>query len=445
MLGLSLTDAEVDMLAFHFTDFGPHVIEPQVVNYYMFCSRVDEVFADEELQDNVKASTMCSSPAKSVLISPLRPKTAEEHEEFCHVMHRVAALCEARGVSIKNTYIELDRLPVPNPSRLNPYRGGKCTLAQFTRKWPFKKEMSSEEFASLCQRYTTPGGDIHFIALHNDVTEVGVTPEPPFPTSPLHVRPDATKWHHATLPVVEKIRAKAVEKRCRLKEHFQDWDPLRKGICSPLRVKTVFTIMDLAKDIDKADLDLILRQYTKEDGLFHYQEFCDDVYRDFGQNGLESQPLARIGMPDASTTAPARRNPMRLTEDRRKQIRHIEDRIRTFIKKQRVELRAKFGDFDQVNRGFVTKTQFRRVMSAVQFDVDATSLNLLAGEYCDFGNHREFNYMKFLKAVDPVTPDVKVAMTELTAPYKLFKLPYFDMHGRVIPRSCSTPMLKAVP
>jgi len=445
MLGVNFTTGEVDLLVFHFTDFSPHVIEPQVVNYGEFCRRVDEVFADEDLQDNVKSAVICTSPAKSALNTRSVAQTLEEEEHFCHVMHRVTALCKARGVSIKNIYTELDRLPVPNPSRLNPYYGGKCTLAQFTRKWPFKKELSPADFKALCQRYATAGGDIHFIALHNDVSDVGHAPPPGFPTSPLHLRPDHTKWSHASLPSVDKVRAKAIEKRCRLKEHFQDWDPLRKGVCSPLRVKTVFTVCDLARDLDRAEMESILRRYTKDDGLFNYSEFCDDVYREFGEKGLETQPLAKIEMPDASTTAPARRNPMRLTQDRRQQIRRIEDKIRTFVRKQRVELRNKFGDFDQVHRGFVTKNQFRRVMSSVHFDVDAASLNLLAGEYCDFGNHTDFNYMKFLQAVDPLTPDVKVALTELSAPYRVFKLPYFDIHGQVIPRSCSTPMLKACP
>merc|ERR1719148_446515 len=148
-----------------------------------------------------------------------------------HIMHRLATLCKSRGVVFKYLYQDWERGPSPSPSRTNPRRGGKCTVAQFKRLFPFKKEMSEDDIDYLIFRYQTPGGDVHFQAIHNDVSEVLAPEPPPFPTSHLFLKPDGTQWDHMTLSPMRKIQSKVVERRVRLTEYFQDFDPLRKGFC----------------------------------------------------------------------------------------------------------------------------------------------------------------------------------------------------------------------
>jgi len=441
MIGVNVSEEEVDLLAEHYTDYGPRATKPQVVNYYRFCADVDEIFASEEAQDSMKSFMMTSSPGSTVM-STFRPNCLEDETRFYHVLHRVATLCKARGVHIKPLYTDLDRAAIPMPSRVNPRRGGKVTRSQFIRNWPFKREMSQDDIELLCDRYATTGGDIHFMALHNEVSEVLGDPEQPFPTSPLHLRPDGTKWSHMELPVVQKIMAKVVEKRIRLKEHFQDFDPLRKGYCTPGQVKTVITIMGLSRDIDRADFETILSLYMKDDGLFDYRSFCDDVDKAFTLPNLENYPYARTSMPDASTTAPARRNTMRLSEAKLAKVRKVEEKIRTFVRKRRAEMKPMFQDFDRAHRGYVTRSQFTRIMSMMQFDLDEKAIDLLAGIYCDFGNHNDFNYKTFLRSIDPPAGDVEVAMMQMTSPFVPWSpKPYFNSRGRVIPRSASAPML----
>jgi len=444
--GFKLTDEEADALAYHYTEHGARVLPPAVVNYYKFCADVDKVFADEELQETMKAMSMTCSPGNTMLAT-FQPNSIEDEERVYHVMHRLAALCKARGLTIKMCYSEIDRNNGANPSRFNPLRSGKVTKAQFIRHFPFKKEMSPDDIEVICERYATERGDVHFIALHNDISEVLPDPQQPFPTSPLLLRPDGTRWSHQALPVVKKICAKVVEKRCRLREHFGDFDALRKGYCTPGQLKTVFTIMGLSKDVDKADFDTILSLYTNEEGLFRYRDFCDEIEQAFAVGGLERSPLARIDMPDATTTAPARRNPMRLTDAKLMKIRHIEEKIRTYVRKRRCEMKPMFTDFDKANRGYVTRTQFQRIMSMMHFTgIDEHAVSLLAGIYCDFGNWNDFNYITFLKSIDPPANDVEVAMLQMTSPHIPFKpRPYFDERGRVIPKSFVAPRSRSTP
>merc|ERR1712048_912367 len=150
----------------------------------------------------------------------------------------------------------------------------------------------------------------------------------PFPQSPLVLRPDHTEWSHTDLDPLEK--------RIRLYEQFQDFDPLRKGFCTVGQVKTVFTILNIGREINKADFEKLAYAYMREDGLFCYADFCSDIETGFTRPGLEKEPLARVEMPDPSSTAPARRNTIRLSTQRRAQISELEEKIRTRVNLRRV-------------------------------------------------------------------------------------------------------------
>merc|ERR1740138_1622434 len=242
------------------------------------------------------------------------PKSIEEESEIYHLLHRFATLCQTRGITVKYLFTDLDRAPIASPSRMNPARGGKVTKNQFIRNFPFQKEFTEEEKLKIAEHYQAkPEGDVHFMAMHNDVSQVMDHAMQPFPRSDLYLKPDDTEWSHHQLTPVEKIRAKTVEKRCRLFEHFQDFDPLRKGYCTPGQVKAVFTIMDLSKEIDKVQFDDLVTAYMRDDGLFCYKDFCLDCDSAFTVPNLEKDPLAVIPMPDPSCTAPARRNKMSLS------------------------------------------------------------------------------------------------------------------------------------
>merc|ERR1719240_1811735 len=102
--------------------------------------------------------------------------------------------------------------------------------------------MVEDDIDLIIQRYSTANGDVCFQAIHNDVSEVLAPEPPPFPTSPLHLKPDGTQWDHQTLNPVAKIQSKVVERRIRLSDMFRDFDPLRKGFCTAGQLKTVLTI-----------------------------------------------------------------------------------------------------------------------------------------------------------------------------------------------------------
>jgi len=336
-------------------------------------------------------------------------------------------------VVFKYQFTDVDRAPVASPSRSTSYAGGKVTKDQFLRRFPFKKEFVPEDVELLANHYLTEKGDVHFMAMHNDISEVTNHEAPPFPTSPLFLKPDPSEWSQSRYSVVDKIRAKVVEKRIRLKEQFQDFDPLRKGLCNASRVKTVLNILNLSKEIDKNDFEQLLGMYTQDDGRFCYSDFVSDVDKEFVTPGLERDPMSQTSMPDASSTLPGRRNKVVMSEEKMKHFQWLESKIRSKVTKNRMNLKPTFQDMDKIHTGHITKNQFFRSMASLGFDLSEEEVGILGNVYCDLGNHLDFNYSDFLKSVDVPSDDVELAMAQLAGPYQGFEpAAYHDPRGKVM-------------
>eukprot|EP00931_Biecheleriopsis_adriatica_P004447 TRINITY_DN106114_c0_g1_i1.p1 TRINITY_DN106114_c0_g1~~TRINITY_DN106114_c0_g1_i1.p1 ORF type:complete len:493 (+),score=131.50 TRINITY_DN106114_c0_g1_i1:78-1556(+) len=428
MIGLSLTDDEVDMLTQHFTQEGPEVVQPQVINYNAFCAAIDEVY----VAGSPAALQMSSDPSSTQLMT-FKPKSLEEEEQFMHVLHRLAAMCKARGVLFKGIYFEVDRAPIPSPSRQSPYMGGKVTKQQFIQRFPFKKEFSPEDVELLANHYLTEKGDVHFMAMHNDISEVTDHEAPPFPTSPLYLKPDHSTWSQSRHSVVDKIRSKVVEKRVRLVDYFRDFDPLRKGYVTSSQVKTVMTICNIATILDGNDYDQLVAMFQREDGLWCYADFVAEVEKEFVTPNLEKDPLAQTSMPDATSTMISRRNKVCLSPEQLARWEWLEGKIRSRVTKLRVNLVPSFEDMDKTHCGHITKNQFYRVMESMGFNLSAEDVDLLGLVYCDLGTHIDFNYKDFLKSVDVPSEDVELAIAQLAAPYQGFEpAQYFSPQGKVL-------------
>merc|ERR1712093_839182 len=101
----------------------------------------------------------------------------------------------------------------------------------------------------------------HFQQMHDDISERMSSDPPPFPKSDLILRPDNGNWSQKAMTAVQKVQAKVVERRVRLREHFQDFDPLRKGFCSLGQVKSVFSLLKV--EVDTEVFDELSKCYTR--------------------------------------------------------------------------------------------------------------------------------------------------------------------------------------
>eukprot|EP00746_Dinoflagellata_sp_MGD_P162486 gnl/MRDRNA2_/MRDRNA2_90068_c0_seq1.p1 gnl/MRDRNA2_/MRDRNA2_90068_c0~~gnl/MRDRNA2_/MRDRNA2_90068_c0_seq1.p1 ORF type:complete len:512 (+),score=90.87 gnl/MRDRNA2_/MRDRNA2_90068_c0_seq1:79-1536(+) len=430
-MGLNIPPSEAEILAEHFTEDGPNVSPPQIVNYRAFCDCIDECFG---VLTGLESNPGAVVPRPGDNVPPeFTPNPVENEEQLDHVLHRLALMCKARGLVFKYCYQDYER---GDAAALTvPRRGGKITIDQFKRSFPFVKDFDNSDMDLLIDHYLTPENLVHYGRLDEDISEhMSASVNVPVPESTLVKRDDPIEWTHHELNVVEKIQARVVERRLRLSEHFQDYDTLRKGFCTVGQVKTVFALLKISLEPDQ--FNELYQMYTREDApdQFCYAAFCAEVDQAFTVNHLEKQPLARIPMPDATTTMHARRNFVVLSPEQQKAIEKLEEGIRARIRTRRILIRPDFVHFDPVHTGHVTKGQFARVMDGLGFQMDATAIDLLSYAYCDLGNHTDFNYIDFCKSCDPPSKEDNEAMAQENAPYKPHKpSQYFDARGRIQP------------
>lgn len=209
-------------------------------------------------------------------------------------------------------------------------------------------------------------------------------------------------WSHNSLSPVKKIQSKVVERRIRLYDHFQDFDPLRKGLCYRGQVKTVFTIVNLDKELAPDDFNSLQDCYTRDGDMFCYVDFCGDIDLAFTKRGLEMDPMTQLRMPDASSTLPARRSKLTLSAESAQRVFDLEEKLRSRVRLRGCHLRSAFRDMDRTRRGHVTRSQFGRIMRMLDFELTAVDVDTLCLVYCDMGNDTEFNYVEFCASVDGI-------------------------------------------
>lgn len=429
-MGLNIPPSEAEALAEHFTEDGPNVQPPQIVNWKAFVATVDECFG---VLTGLESNPTAVVPAPGENVPPaFEPNPVENTELLEHLLHRLALLCKARGVVLKYCYQDYER---GDAAALTvPRRGGKITIEQFKRSFPFVRDFDIQEMDLLIDHYLTPQNLVHYGRLDEDIAE-HMSPEAdvPYPKSELIKREDLVTRTHDELHVVHKIQARVVERRLRLTEFFQDYDPLRKGFCNHGQVKSIFALLKISLEPD--EFNELFQAYTREDGLFCYAAFCQEVDQAFTTNHLEKQPLARITMTDASTTIHARRNFIKLTQEQQNAIAKLEEGIRARILTRRILVRPDFKQMDTAHRGHVSMGQLARVMDSLGFQMDAAAIDLLGYAYCDLGNHTDFNYNDFCLSVDPPSEDVAEAMAQENGPYQAHRpSQYFDSRGRIQPK-----------
>jgi Ca2+-binding EF-hand superfamily protein len=374
---------------------------------------------------------MGKSASQSTLVGHIRG-TDEEEEKLDRLLHRIASLCRIRGVTFKDCYTDHDRAPIASPSRMHPRRGGKCSMNQFMRGFPFKKEFTPDDITFLAEFYSVDHITVSFMALHHEVSELMVHEGQPFPQSPLTIRADPSAWSQAELSTVVKLRSKIVERRVRVYEQFQDFDALRKGCVTMGQVKTVFTILNMAKEISKEEFETLLADYTRPDGMFCYTDFCRDVESDFTTPYLERSPKQSTMMPDRSHTAPARRNEIILSAEKRKKIEALESKMQYRVRTRGLAMKPCFQDLDKAHRGYVTKNQFGRVLTMLGFELGQSEVSLLCEAYCNLGNHIDVNYVDFTTKLEAPHEEQQLAMEQASGPVEVLSLSkYFDHGGRV--------------
>jgi len=345
------------------------------------------------------------------------------------VLEKVIAWVAPHHIKVRDYFLTFDRKLTSLVSK-----------SQFVRVMQLVGiRLNVAEVDLLAHRFAEPGQSMpdfqlnyeRFLEVIEKLLEGFDSPkEPPLsPTLPrfnFGARTCHVDWSHHSLSPVKKIQSKVVEKRLRLYDHFQDFDPLRKGLCYRGQGKTVFTIVNLDKELSPDDFKALQDCYTSAGDMFCYVDFCNDIDLAFTKRGLEMDPMTQLRMPDASSTLLARRNKQKLSAESAQRVFDLEEKLRARVRFRRCHLRSTFQDMDRTRRGHVTRSQFARIMCMLDFELTAADVDTLCLVYCDMGNDTEFNYVDFCASCDCFETAEPVS----ASPRKECYPKYFDCFGQ---------------
>ena len=196
----------------------------------------------------------------------------------------------------------------------------------------------------------------------------------------------------------ERIQNIVVIKRIRVGEFFRDYDKLRKGKVTENQFTTVLSMLNFT--LTDEEYDFLIEKYRTEDGFVNYNAFVENIDSAFTIKGIDKKPSLKV--PKMVTGADMKTNKKLLEydEEEKNKITEIMEAYRNVIATRRLNLKPIFQDFDKTKSGYITKTQFVRVLNQLSIDLSHNILSLLIKKYMDRGNADEVNYFEFINDVD---------------------------------------------
>ncbi|CAK0826086.1 unnamed protein product [Prorocentrum cordatum] len=255
-------------------------------------------------------------------------------------------------------------------------------------------------------------------------SEAALRPSSALSTSLTNAR---RKAYPKDVDTLAKVRSFLAERDIRIDDRFLDYDRLRKGVCTMNQAFSVFTIAGLK--LGTKDHDNLLNAYHDESGRFCYRDFLKDVNK--------SEEESRDGKPAFDKRK--MRHPGAVEGEDATLLEGVLDRLERQVRDRGMEIRTLFDDFRVISgicsAGHVTRAQFSRIMSMLNFNVTEPELDVLNRRFGDTEDSEEFNYLDFCNVIDPRPPPAEPQLDLDVPSYVPFKVNhYFDASGRVIPQ-----------
>ena len=357
-----LRDEEFSSLAKLFADGDD-------INWRKFCNTIVNVFTNPELEKKPLESVTNSRAIVDRVTNRITDSIPPDVEAL---FSKLAYQVITNGVHVREAYMDFDQHNV-----------GRVTKNQFLRNLPFKN-LSTEEIDLLVKRYLDAiVGDINYKRLHLDINDyigykhVGdVLPDFDLPHHKQSIK--SRPMFSDPNTVIDRFATYCYKNRVRIKDFFLSHDNLNSGRVTTEVFQNVLTLFGFQFSAEElaylAELYKVVMNFTD---FVSYRDFVNDVL------SREKQISGTF-------------EPPKITDIR---ARNIIEKIRTFIGQQRINILPPFQDFDKTRHGYVTESQFHRVLSLVSIPVSTEDVNIL---YAVYGNNNsEVDYLSFIEDVDP--------------------------------------------
>jgi Ca2+-binding EF-hand superfamily protein len=203
-----------------------------------------------------------------------------------------------------------------------------------------------------------------------------------------------------------RIRSHCLAKRIRIKEFFQDMDPLNSNFITKtqfVRCLSSFGLSSIGSfNINKVQMEALCKQYINPaDPLkVNWKRFEEDVESVFTLRNLEKDPNLLVPsseiflMPPAGTVSWKDDESLNTSES----FNTVVDSLRQIVNQRRIDCWPPFKDFDKLNRAHVTSKQFHQCLAKLGLPVVDKNVQILEAKFTD---NLGFNYVEFLGKLQP--------------------------------------------
>ncbi len=213
-----------------------------------------------------------------------------------------------------------------------------------------------------------------------------------------HIKKPAKQMQADPDDIVERIQAMTVMKRVRVTEFFYDYDKLRKGVVTKDQFRRILSLLGFT--LTDPEYEALEKKYLDKDGFMSYSRFCNDIDSIFTLKGIDKNPTVTVKPLEVTDTLKARRKRVQLDEASQKKLFDVLQVASKLVLTQRFHMKPFFQAFDTTQCGYVSKSQFARVLAQVGLKPSEETMNILLKYYMNKGNLEEVNYVDFVNDVD---------------------------------------------
>jgi len=200
--------------------------------------------------------------------------------------------------------------------------------------------------------------------------------------------------------IVEKIKTKVFKERRRVKDFFEDYDRLNSGRVTAAMFERGLDLAGL--NLTGEELKAIADAYrsASHTGFVEYLVFSQDVERAMAPAGLEQAPLGSTQpyLPLADIEIAAQTRGVDVDQA---MLETLVDKFGDSVRARRLDLLPFFEDYDRINNGCVSRSQFARVLQTISLYTNDRELDVLCKAFnVNVGGRVDVHYRSFCEAVD---------------------------------------------
>lgn len=386
-------EGEFDVIA------NEYMVPDGRIDYRKFCDAITNIYTNKSLEKDPQGKI--KNPQK-IINRTLNRMENNEDPQWDRLFTKLSHQVLTRGVHLREAFMDFDR-----------HNNGNITQSQFLRSNPFR-DLSAYDIQMLLKRYSDPVlRDFNYRKLNTELNKYidtikqndnryrNATNEKPGPirTRDLDLSNPDNHYDKTLLPhqrnsfkirnyntkttdILKNFAQYVYEHRIRIREFFQQHDPLNGGLIPVNKFEGILTLFGYLFTQD--DLDFLNKEYMQVSNytnMIRWRDFCNDVETIVNSDHSETAQLQT-----------------REVTNKDLELGKIIDRIRNQIVRYRINALPTIQDFDRLGRGYISEHQFHRALTTLRIYVSDPEIKILAKEY---KNDKGIDFYKFIEDVDP--------------------------------------------